>query len=121
MKKDIIILFIALLGISFTATSALAGSSRGHGYNDTSITVAGYGPAGYVQIHSAFSVPSLFFPFPQPFFHGTVVNSRCGSRYGHHGHHRVHHNKSYRHGNDRHRDDRGKGKKHRSDGRGKRL
>ena len=68
MKKDILILFIALLGISFTATSSLAGSSHGHGYNGTSITVAGYGPSGYVQIHSAFSVPSLFFPFSAAFF-----------------------------------------------------
>jgi hypothetical protein len=126
MKKGIIILFIALLGVSFTTTSALAGSSRGHGYKSTSITVAGCGATGYFQVHSGFSGPPMFFPFPPPFFHGTVVKSRGGCNYGHHGDHRSYRHKSYRqrnhrqHRNDRHRDNNGNRGKNR-DGHRKRL
>jgi len=140
MKKGIIILFIALLGISFPATSALAGSSHGHGYNGTSITVAGCGATGYFQVHSGFTGPPMFFPFPPPFFHGTVVKSRCNCCKKHHRRYNAYYHKSYRHGhprafhkkchrqkhyrrhkNDRHRNDHGKGKKHRSDGHRKRI
>ena len=143
MKKGIIVLFIALLGVSFTATSALAGSSHGHGYKRTGITVAGCGSSGYFQVHAGFSGPPVFFPFPPPFFHGTVVKNRCSYRNGHHGDHRSyrhkrcrngHHgdyrsyrHKNYRHenqrrhGNDRHRDNNSNGKRNRSDGHGKRL
>jgi hypothetical protein len=126
MKKGMIILFIALMGISFTATSTLAGSSSGYGYKGTSITVAGCGSTGYFQVHSGFSGPPVFFPFPPPFFHGTVVKNRYSCRNGHHGDHRSYRHKSYRQGNhrqhrnDRHRDNKGNRGKNR-DGHRKRL
>lgn len=120
MKKGIIVLLIALLGVSFTVTSALAGSLHGHGYKGTSITVAGCGPAGFFRVHSAFSGPPVFFPFPPPFFHGTVVKNR--DRYCN-GNHRAFSHKDYRQhrGNNRRWDNRGNGEKNRSNGHRKRL
>ena len=122
MKKGIGIVFMAFLAISFFATATPACSLHSHGYRGTHTKISGYGVDGYVQVHSTFIGPPMFFPLPPPppFLFGTVDEGRdCRCR--HHG--SFHHNKcrrkhhgAYHHKHHRHRDKRRHGHNHRCDG-----
>jgi len=108
MKKLTTILFIAVLGVAFTATFALAGPRHGYGHNGSEIIVEGNFPFNHVGFFSKYGPPPPpFFPFAPPYIQRRVIRDRhqCDCCYSHNKPYRSH-RYNYRKHHKRHRRDR---------------
>jgi len=102
MKKNILIMLVAILGLSLTATSAVAGSYY-RGWRGAVITVGGCAPVMEVHYSSITGPPPFFLPPPPPFFNRVLTGCKGTCRDGHYNFYHKHHQGHLKHQNSRDR------------------